>query len=146
LINYVYVNKTGDLRWLLKLEDYDELPEVDDEMMQELSKQWEEYQFQIIDMFGLSDIKKITLERQKDLTILVNEYMITEDKSLLSIINMKKRELAGLKANKVESDIEEQIGNVEIHCTKFQLDFQKTMVSRYLNYVKIMRKKNDAAD
>lgn len=145
MFNYVYVNKTGDLRWLLKLENYDELPEINQDLTDELSKLWDEYQFQIIDVFGLSDVEEITLERQKELTILVNEYMITDDKSLVGFIKKKQKELKTLKANKVETDIEEQVGHIEKFMT-FQIDLEKTSVSRYLNYVKIMKKKNDATD
>lgn len=143
LFNWIQVLKNNDLRYLIVLEDYNELPKVEDQSI--LESNWDNIQSQIIDLVGISESTLYILERQKEIVRLRLEMFETGDIGNMPFINKYLKELHKYTAQNTVVNWEEKIAEVELFF-KFQIDIQKTSVSRFLTYLKIMQRNGRKSD
>lgn len=133
LYNYYMIDKSGDLRWLLY--DFD-LAKEDD--IQLLLNTWDDIQYQITGFKGVSDQMQIIAQKQRELMIMRIDNLI-EGKKNETFIMLKNKEIESMsKVTQVkENNLLYLISSLEIFL-KFQIDFNKTSVSRFLCYLTIM--------
>jgi hypothetical protein len=137
LFNYTKVMETSDVRHLLILPDYFELPETPLELQATLIEVWEDINYQIIEFMGVSEKHRQILRLEKTIALLKAQKMSTEDNSLDTIIEAKEIELQGISV--ITTDINTDIATLEVNL-KMQIDTQKTSVKKYLSYIKILKK------
>jgi hypothetical protein len=147
LWNWAKVVKSGDVRYLLRLEDYDELPAVGVEKIKGLSGHYEGMHYEILDAAGI--------DRDSEDLIRATAYMYrylamwrATDNMRWKLKYMQKKDICdgmmeqAREAQKV--DIDEQIAFVEANYLKFRINTKKTTVKKWLYYSKGHRDKIDA--
>ena len=88
MFNYYKIIDTGDLRYLLRLDNYEHLPDVD---VSELSGVWVELQYTITDLHNeLSRKNQIIFDKQKQIAML--QYKLFRIQSLLLLLRLDKNE------------------------------------------------------
>jgi len=142
LFNYSKVSENNDLRYLLVLSDYFELPEISEKEYKELFEVWERINDEVIDFNGVNAEYKAILRMQKSIALLKVEMIITGDKSIENIIKLKEIELLNMYP-KQKATIEENIIVLEIQL-KMQIDSKVCTVKKYYSYIKYLTK-NKAA-
>lgn len=86
--NYDRVLETGDLRYLLKLEDYDELPRI-----WVTPQRWEEIQQQVFDRIGMTDTAREGFDKlRRKIQLDLKELSMDEDDPKLSITRTRKKQ------------------------------------------------------
>lgn len=86
--NYDRVLETGDLRYLLKLEDYDELPRI-----WVIPQRWEEIQQQVFDRIGMTDTAREGFDKlRRKIQLDLKELSMDEDDPKLSITRTRKKQ------------------------------------------------------
>ena len=135
--NYTKVNETGDLRYLLCLDDYYDLPNVSD--LKQFETLWEDIRYQIIDEFGFSHLEQLILQKDKEIEQLKIKLILKKDKKLLTKLKIRQKELVSmLKSNKSEKkqSFEEQVVYLESYF-KIPIDIKKMSVKRYFTYIRV---------
>ena len=140
--NFSKVSEANDLRYLLILSDYFELPEISEKEYKELFEVWERINDEVIDFNGVNAEYKAILRMQKSIALLKVEMIITGDKSIENIIKLKEIELLNMYP-KQKATIEENIIVLEIQL-KMQIDSKVCTVKKYYSYIKYLTK-NKAA-
>jgi hypothetical protein len=88
MFNYYKIVDTGDLRYLLRLDNYEHLPNVD---VSELSELWVEIQYEITDLHNeLSRKNQIIFDKQKQIAML--QYRLFRIQSCLLLLRLDKNE------------------------------------------------------
>jgi hypothetical protein len=141
IFNFSKVSEEKDLRYLLVLEDYFELPKVSDKEYKDLFDVWERINDDIIDFNGVSDEYKSIMRMRKSIALLKVEMITKDDKGLETIIELKERELLqAYPTNK--QDIDESIFLIESHL-KVSINIFTCTVKKYYGYIKfIIKNKN----
>lgn len=133
--NWYKVLETGDYSYLIQ----DGKRQVRVLNKKNLEALWKRLQEDFIDRFGLSK-KYVSIERKRlSIERLQLKYMSTGDKTLVPVIEVRKRELeAMLREQKVEKrqSLEEQVVMLESHYG-FSIDTRKVSVARYYTYIQV---------
>jgi hypothetical protein len=138
LYNYRKVIEEGEKRYLLKLDDYNDLPNVNQSQIEAL---WEAIQDQIIDSFGISDKFKQLLRLENEILRLKLKAAIEGDKTLESVAEVKEMQLKKQLNIKTKTQgIEELIASIDIKF-KINIDERQISVKKFYNYLKIMTRK-----
>jgi len=137
LWNFKKISETKDLKYLLKDENANAKPD-------EFEKAWSRISEELNQVNGVSDqVQKWVLLRS-DLERLYIDYILSKDQSIITEINIKKRQLERME-KQFESEggnFDEQIASVELFF-KFHIDEKNTTVKRFFNYIKLMKKQAD---
>jgi hypothetical protein len=141
LYNYSKVSEDNDLRYLLILQDYFELPVISEKEMQQLFEVWEKINDEIIDFNGINIEYKAILRMQKSIALLKCEMITTGDKSIENIIKLKEIELLNMYP-KTKGNIEENIITLEVQL-KMQIDMRICTVRKYYGYIKFLTKNKE---
>src|SRR6056297_3173200 len=131
LFNFFKILETNDLRYLLKLKDYETLPNIHFE----LNKEWNDIQSQY-EQADNSNNSIITFTQSKSLQKLHNEYLVLWNLNNLLLIapeHEKTKEMlnyVGIKSNKVEKKLKVLRNKIEIKNKDFEkphkkIDFMK---------------------
>jgi len=131
--NFYKIKEKNDVRYLYVMDDYSELPEVNNV----LNDIWVDVQFEYYDLIGLTKEEKQLFEIRKDIVILEAELAITQERFLLNKINRKKKELLKMYENKegVTLSFEEQIIMLE-NWRKIPIDSKKITCVRFFTLKK----------
>lgn len=138
LHNYIQISETNDLRYLLVLPDYFELPEIDKKTDNKLNEIWENINDEIIEYTGIPNDFKEILKVKKAIALMKVKLMMTNDRSLETLIELKERELINIFP-KQKQDINESIIALEL-ILKLQIDIYKTSVKKYFSYISFLKK------
>lgn len=137
LYNYKKIIEEGEKRYLLKLPDYTELPNVKENEIQAL---WEAIQNQLIDTFGISEKYKELLRLENQILRIKLKAAIEEDRSLLTIAEVKEIQLKkNIQAQEKTISIDDMIIAIELKL-KVSIDEQKTTVKKFYKYLQLISK------
>lgn len=136
LFNFKKIIETKDLKYLLK--DENTKP-----TLQELETAWTLINEQVSSISGIADHYQKWLLLHIDLENLQLDLLATRDKSLITEINIKLKQIERMQKQFDQSggNFDEQIAAVELFF-KFHIDEQKTTVKRFFNYLNLMKKSN----
>jgi len=139
--NFWEVVEKNELRYLLKLKDYEQLPECTEEQLHELYELWSELDYQYFEYFGIEDkyLNRLKLEK----SIIMLEIDVALGKNTLSIVRLRqqKRVLAELNESSEEGlKPLDMLINVE-KFMGFHLKPEQISVKKFYSYVKNMVKK-----
>jgi len=138
LYNYIQISETNDLRFLLVLSDYYELPEIAKEEIEKLELLWLNLNDEILEYTGVpSDFKEV-MRLKKSIALLKVKQMTTDDRSIETLIELKEKELSNMKPVTKQS-IEENVINLELILKK-DINVQTTSVKKYYSYIKYLKK------
>ncbi len=137
--NWNKIKEEEDFRYLLKLDDYFDLPVPDPEVIVELGFLWEKVKDQFTERFGFPDQFKRIEKKRIEIDLLMLDFIITGDIGLQTLIQVKRKQLEGM-IKKIQQDsdqpFEEQVVILESHF-KLAIDTHKVSVLRYYSYVNI---------
>ena len=134
--NYNKVKETNEYRYLLKLEDYLELPKIDFD----LSKIWEDINFQIIDTFGIGQKELMILHKIRDIHVMKIDFVLNQKRDLITRLKILQKQLEQLqKTDDKKQNFEEQVAILESHF-KIPFDTFKMSIKRYFSYIKLFDK------
>lgn len=137
LYNYRKVIEEGEKRYLLKLDDYNDLPNVNQSQIEAL---WEAIQDQIIDSFGISDKFKQLLRLENEILRLKLKAAIEEDRSLLTIAEVKEMQLKkNIEAQEKTVSIDDMIIAIELRL-KISINELTTTVKKFYKYLQLISK------
>lgn len=139
LFNYEKITESNDLRYLIRLPDYFELPNINETETVKLFEVWKLINDEMIDYIGISENYKSVLRIKKQIALLQLNIILTGDKSIETLINIKEIELQGMFI-KEKQTIDNNIIALEL-MLKIQIDINKTTLKKYLNYIKYINKK-----
>jgi len=134
--NYQQVIETGKLTYLLKDIDYDTPPKAN---LQQLSQIWEQINNQIIDKFGIPERYRMTLMAEAEIIKLRLRAAVTDDRSLLTIANVKERQLKESLENQHSADLYELKVLIETNF-KMQIDIHKMTVRDFYTYLQLIER------
>jgi hypothetical protein len=131
--NFLRILKTEDVRYLMVLEDYYQLPSIED--MSELNEIWDEVSGQIIDINGINEDTQELFRLQKEIILgYINIHSTGDIGELTSLKIMQKRlERLSATSNK-KVDFETLIVDMEVEF-KMQFDLTKMTVSKFYKYI-----------
>jgi len=138
---YGKILETNDLRYLLVLDDYFELPEIKEKEYNELFKIWENINDEIVELTGISEDYKEQFRLRKSIALLKVDMIVNENKSLQTLIEIKEMELLNLQP-KNKTSIDESIISIE-SILKIQINDKKTSTKKYFSYIKFINKKHE---
>lgn len=135
LFNYFELVDTGELRYLLILDNYIDLPILQDEETESLKEIFDTIKAEIIDYTGVSDNYLTALRMQKDIALNKAELVLTGDVDLVNQIQLQISEFEEFKKENTTTTqtIYKQCAVIEKHFG-FQFDLFKTTVYRWLTY------------
>jgi hypothetical protein len=137
--NWVQIHRTGNLAYIKQLDSYRKL-DVDNSLTFE--QIWLEIYDEYLEEFGLSNEYKEILERKKQIARMKNEFILTDNRSLLNFIKIEELELEN------SFDKSETIGfeGVVVGIEKLQgikIETKKITVYEYNNYLRTLNNKSD---
>jgi len=147
LWNWAKVVNSGDMRYLLRLEDYEQLPEVDEETMKQLSGDYEGMHYEILDAAGIDQDSEELMRVSAYMYRYLAMWRATENGRWKLKYLQKKRIYDDMieQAKEIKKvDIDEQIAFVEANYLKFSINTKKTTVKKWLFYMKGHRDKIEA--
>jgi hypothetical protein len=134
--NWVQIHKTGNLAFIKKLDNYRDI-ETDNSLV--LEQLWLQIYDEYLKEFGLSKEYKEILERKKQIARMKNEFITTNNRSLLNFIKIEELELeATFDKTEVRGFESVVIGIEKIQGIK--LEPKKITVYEYNNYLRTLNK------
>lgn len=137
--NWAKVHETGNLSYLKKLESYRKLEEDNSADLQDL---WLSIYDEYLEEFGLSKEYKELLEKKKEIAALKNEFIITENRSLLNFIKIEEMELKASFDKSEGMSFESVVIGIE-KIQKVNLKVKEITVYEYNNYLRTLKKQKD---
>ena len=139
--NFEKVSETGDIRYILKLEDYFELPEEGfdpDTLVDVFIKVSDD----LFDNFGVDDKAITKMIEEKDLLILKLRWLSGE-RTMKAIFNIKNKIVEERESQKgpTKQSFNERIVMLESYFKK-DFDVYKMSVSKFYTYLKLYKKAN----
>lgn len=129
IANWFKIQQTNDLKYMLVKTRKVSTKEVS-ELENGLKKLSNEY----IDTFGISDEYRQILELSRDIEVLKIDFILTQDRSLLTMIEIKKDQLKAISKSNNKSDL----NKLKMHVNKFMgysVDMNKTSVKEFYTYL-----------
>ena len=136
--NFQKVLQTGDLRFILVLDDYFEIESVKVNKSIDLNTIWEKIFDEYIKEFGLSDSYMRVMRDRRRIALLKCDMIIRGDYGLEAAIRIQEKKLDD-EGNKTEISFEETVAHVEKY-RGMAIDVTKVSVKRFNTYLKMMRK------
>lgn len=139
--NFEKVSETGDIRYILKLEDYFELPEEGfdpDTLVDVFIKVSDD----LFDNFGVDDKAITKMIEEKDLLILKLRWLSGE-RTMKAIFNIKNKIVEERESQKgpTKQSFNERIVMLESYFKK-DFDVYKMSVSKFYTYLNLYKKAN----
>jgi hypothetical protein len=139
--NFEKVSETGDIRYILKLEDYFELPEEGfdpDALVDVFIKVSDD----LFDNFGVDDKAITKMIEEKDLLILKLRWLSGE-RTMKAIFNIKNKIVEERESQKgpTKQSFNERIVMLESYFKK-DFDVYKMSVSKFYTYLNLYKKAN----
>jgi|ERR1035437_3227372 hypothetical protein len=139
LFNYIQIQESNDLRYMIIGVDYFDLPVVKEKELSILLPAFESINNQVTDFMGINDNMLDVLRLERDIILLQIESIETDNNNLDTIIEIKKLELAQIKPQTKQS-IEHCVIMIE-DIMKIAIDTTKISVKKYLQYIQYITKK-----
>lgn len=129
IANWFKIQQTNDLKYLLV-----KTRKVSTKEVSELEKGLKKLSNEYIDTFGISDEYRQILELSRDIEVLKIDFILTQDRSLLTMIEIKKDQLKAISKSNNKSDL----NKLKMHVNKFMgysVDMNKTSVKEFYTYL-----------
>lgn len=137
--NWNKVHETENLAYLKKLDNYRKL-EVDEGQV--LIDIWHEIYNEYLDEFGLSKEYLDMLEHKKRIARMKNEFIQTDNRSLLNFIKIEEMELAATFDKTEGLSFEQVVVGIE-RIQRQHIDVKKITVYQYNNYIRTLKENSD---
>ncbi len=137
--NWSQIHKTGNLAYLKKLNTYRKI-EIDNSLV--LEKIWLSIYDEYLEEFGLSKEYKEILERKKEIARLKNEFIMTDNRSLLNFIKIEELELEATFDKSESMSFESVVIGIE-KIQKIRLNPKEITVYVYHNYLRTLKEQKD---
>lgn len=135
IYNWRMINKTNDLRFLLKKK----AKEID---RKKLAKVWEKIYDSFLDTFGINDDFRRIMELKVEITLEKVQMSLDKDRFRLNFIKIKERELEAINS-RTEKEGGVTFLEVKAHVSKYigqYIDEKKVSVAEYYTYIELMKK------
>ena len=129
IANWFKIQQTNDLKYMLV-----KTRKVSTKEIEELEKGLKKLSNEYIDTFGISDEYRQILELSRDIEVLKIDFILTHDRSLLTMIEIKKDQLKAISKSNNKSDL----NKLKMHVNKFMgysVDINKTSVKEFYTYL-----------
>lgn len=129
IANWFKIQQTNDLKYMLV-----KTRKVSTKEVSELEKGLKKLSNEYIDTFGISDEYRQILELSRDIEVLKIDFILTQDRSLLTMIEIKKDQLKAISKSNNKSDL----NKLKMHVNKFMgysVDMNKTSVKEFYTYL-----------
>ncbi len=138
--NFRQVQNSGDFNYLLKLDDYSIAPHPR-HIRVDLKALWESILEAYIERFDLPRLEKRILNKQLQLNHLVLDYVISQDKALVTEIKLRQHELRHLVGQRPgeAQDLDTQAALLESHF-KITINLYHISVKRFYTYMELYSK------
>lgn len=138
--NFWKVQQTGDHTYLLRLEDYSSRP-PQQQVKVDLQALWDNLVEAFIDRFDLPQLEKRILNKRLQVNHLVLDFIIGQDKTLLTEIKVRQRELQHLLRQRsgVVQDLDTQAALLESHFG-VTINLHQMSVKRFYTYIELYAK------
>jgi len=135
--NFKKAQSTNDLRYLLVLDNYKELP-LKNYDASKLFKAWKKINDEFIDEFGFTEKQQLIYDKMLQLDFVRADKIIKKDKSLDNKIRMYKREIEDLlkDSNQEQQSFEKQVGILIVNL-KIPIDTRKITVKEYYYLIEL---------
>lgn len=137
--NWEQVHKTGNFAYIKQLKNYRKI-EVDKSPT--LEQLWEDIYNEYLEEFGLSKQYLDLLERKKKLARLKNEFILTDDRSLLNFIKIEQMELDAAFSKGEGMSFESVVIGIE-KIQKINIKTKEITVYEYNNYLRTLTQQKD---
>ena len=137
--NWEQIHKTGNLAFIKELKSYRKIKEDKSATLQQL---WEDIYNEYLTEFGLSKQYLDLLERKKKLARLKNEFILTDDRSLLNFIKIEQMELDASFDKGAGMSFESVVIGIE-KIQKVNIKIKEITVYEYNNYLRTLTQQKD---
>ena len=137
--NWSMIHKTGNLSYLKKLDSYRKIEEDNTNVLESI---WLNIYDEYLEEFGLSKEYKDILERKKEIARLKNEFIMTDNRSLLNFIKIEEIELEATFDKYESMSLESVVIGIE-RMQKVSIDVKKITVYEYNNYLRTLKEQKD---
>jgi len=133
--NWSMIHKSGNLAYIKKLKNYRNIAEDNSETLQSI---WIEIYNEYIEEFGLSKEYKDLLERKKEIARMKNEFIRTDNSSLLNFIKIEELELEATFDKSEAMSFESVVIGIE-KIQKIRLPIKEITVYEFNNYLRTIK-------
>jgi hypothetical protein len=137
--NWNMIHKTGNLAYIKKLKSYRKV-EIDDSLV--LEQIWLSIYDEYLEEFGLSKEYKDILERKKDIARMKNEFILTDNRSLLNFIKIEELELEATFDKSEGMSFESVVNGIE-KLQRIPIKIKEITVYEYNNYLRTLKEQKD---
>ena len=137
--NWSQVHKTGNLAYLKKLNSYRKLEEDNSLVLEQL---WLGIYDEYLDEFGLSKEYKEILEKKKEIARLKNEFIMTDNRSLLNFIKIEEIELEATFDKSESMSFESAVVGIE-KIQKIRINPKEITVYEFHSYLRTLKEQKD---
>lgn len=137
--NWSMIHKTGNLSYLKKLDSYRKIEEDNTNVLESI---WLNIYDEYLEEFGLSKEYRDILERKKEIARLKNEFIMTDNRSLLNFIKIEEIELEATFDKSESMSFESVVIGIE-RMQKVSIDVKKITVYEYNNYLRTLKEQKD---
>ncbi len=132
--NWVQIHKTGNLAYLKKLDSYRKIELNTSSTLEQI---WLDIYNEYLEEFGLSKEYKEILDRKKEIARLKNEFIMTDDRSLLNFIKIEELELESTFDKSETMGFESVVIGIE-KIQKVNIKIKEITVYEYNNYIRTL--------
>lgn len=140
--HFYQVLEHTDTRYLLILDDYNKLPNINAKKQAELAFLWAEFDTEYLTYFGIDDKFKDRLLLEKTILLLSIDYALNKSAISKSRLMQKKQMLERISGNKKSIKLTEILVNIE-KFLGFQLDPKTLSVIKFYSYIQMMEKQQE---
>ena len=137
--NWTMIHKTGNLAYIKQLDSYRKVKEDNSLVLEQL---WLSIYDEYLEEFGLSKEYKEILERKKEIARMKNEFIMTDNRSLLNFIKIEELELEASFDKSEGMSFESVVVGLE-RVQKIHIDIKKITVFEYNNYLRTLKDTKD---
>jgi len=147
--NFWHARTTGDLVYLLKLENYDDLPkEISEEIQEKLRETWDSMDTENLEIFGVSSKLTDKTRAKNDILKLELEDLENENPIIQNILASLKSQFNAAWGFQDDDDMKPLTLSQELAIVNKYLGFQirpkETSTVEYYSYVNRMREEYEA--
>jgi len=137
--NWTMIHKTGNLAYIKQLDSYRKVKEDNSLVLEQV---WLSIYDEYLEEFGLSKEYKEILERKKEIARMKNEFIMTDNRSLLNFIKIEELELEASFDKSEGMSFESVVVGLE-RVQKIHIDIKKITVFEYNNYLRTLKDTKD---
>ena len=137
--NWTMIHKTGNLAYIKQLDSYRKVKEDNSLVLEQV---WLSIYDEYLEEFGLSKEYKEILERKKEIARMKNEFIMTDNRSLLNFIKIEELELEASFDKSEGMSFESVVIGLE-RVQKIHIDIKKITVFEYNNYLRTLKDTKD---